>query len=58
MSEVAAVNRLDRPVDDRHDHVLGPDNAHVSMQAACTPRWPAYCLRCSFRRAHPPTCTR
>ncbi len=31
MSEVAAVNRLDRPVDDRYDHVLGPANAPITL---------------------------
>ncbi len=31
MTEVAAVNRLDRPVDDHFDHVLGPANAPITL---------------------------
>jgi Na+:H+ antiporter, NhaA family len=31
MSEVVAVNRLDRQVNDRYDHVLGPLNAPITL---------------------------
>lgn len=31
MSPIAASNRLDRPVDDRYDHVLGPANAEITL---------------------------
>ncbi len=31
MSEGAAVNRLDRPVDEAYDHVLGPKHAEITL---------------------------
>jgi NhaA family Na+:H+ antiporter len=31
MSEIAAVNRLDRPVDEAYDHVLGPKDAEITL---------------------------
>lgn len=31
MSEIAAVNRLDRPVDEAYDHVLGPTHAEITL---------------------------
>lgn len=31
MSEIAEVNRLDRPVDEAYDHVLGPKHAEITL---------------------------
>lgn len=33
MSDLTPGNRLDRPVDDKFDHILGPPNAAVTLVA-------------------------